>query len=174
MDDSIAIKRCQTGDTDAFRHLVERYQRQAIGHAISILGNREDALDAVQEAFIDAFRTLGTFDEARRFYPWFYVVLRHRCFKVAAERNASPVSPSGDLVMLAPAVDQGIEQTVFVEEALRRLTPEERELLLLRELDGLSYEELAERLSIPVGTIMSRLFYARKRFRTCLAGRGQG
>jgi RNA polymerase sigma factor (sigma-70 family) len=81
MDDRAAIERCMAGDNDAFRHIVERYQGQAIGHAVAILGNGEDALDAVQEAFIDAFQALGRLDLSRRFYPWFYVVLRNRCYK---------------------------------------------------------------------------------------------
>ncbi len=75
MDDSAAIERCQNGDREAFRYLVECYQGQAVGHAVAILGNREDALDAVQEAFIDAFKALARFDRTRRFYPWFYVLL---------------------------------------------------------------------------------------------------
>ena len=77
MDDPPAIRNCQAGDKEAFRHLVERYQDQAIGHAIAILGNREDALDALQDAFLDAFNALRQFDVGRRFYPWFYVIIRN-------------------------------------------------------------------------------------------------
>src|SRR5918998_5674230 len=87
MDDAAAIERCLKGEKDAYRHLVERYQKQAVAHAVSILGNREDALDAAQEAFIDAFRALKQFDRARRFYPWFYVLLRNRCYKITARRR---------------------------------------------------------------------------------------
>ena len=68
MDDSGAIQKCQDGETISFRILVERYQRQAVGHAVAILFNREDALDDVQEAFIDAFKAIGGFDRARAFY----------------------------------------------------------------------------------------------------------
>jgi RNA polymerase sigma-70 factor (ECF subfamily) len=81
MQDAHAIRRCRQGDTEAFRHLVERYQRRALAHARSLTGNDADAADAVQDAFLDAFRHLGRFDEAREFYPWFYVILRNRCFK---------------------------------------------------------------------------------------------
>ena len=69
MDDQAAIERCRAGDKEAFRHVVERYQAEAIGHAIAILGNREDAMDAIQEAFIDAFKALDRLDLTRRFYP---------------------------------------------------------------------------------------------------------
>lgn len=86
MDDRAVIEKCLEGEKDAFRFLVERYQKQAVGHAVAILGNREDALDAVQEALIDAFRA-GKFERARKFYPWFYVLLRHRCFKMTARKR---------------------------------------------------------------------------------------
>ncbi|HSO76192.1 MAG TPA: sigma factor, partial [Blastocatellia bacterium] len=69
MDDATAIRSCRRGDRQAFRHLVETYQGQAIGQATGILGNRDDALDAVQDAFIDAYQALKRFDPARRFYP---------------------------------------------------------------------------------------------------------
>ena len=84
MDDHEAIRKCLEGDCEAFRYLVEQYQNQALGHATAILRNREDARDAIQEAFLDAYQALPRFDLSRRFYPWFYVLLRNRCFKLAA------------------------------------------------------------------------------------------
>ena len=87
MDDAEAIKRCQQGDREAFRHLVEHYQKRAVAHAVAILFNRDDAADAVQEAFIDAFQAIGRFDTSRTFYPWFYVLLRNRCYKLTASRR---------------------------------------------------------------------------------------
>src|SRR6476660_9239153 len=87
MDDPVAIKRCKGGDKDAFRYLVERYQREAMGHALAILADREDALDVVQEAFFDAYQAIGRFDTSRQFYPWFYTILRNRCFKLIAGRK---------------------------------------------------------------------------------------
>src|SRR5918999_997720 len=87
MDDAEAIKICQKGDRESFRHLVERYQKRAVAHAMAILLNRDDAEDAVQEAFIDAFKAIGTFDTSRTFYQWFYVLLRNRCYKMTARRR---------------------------------------------------------------------------------------
>ncbi len=78
MDDLAALKNCIDGDKDSFRFLVERYQHQAIGHATAVLGNKEDALDAVQETFIDAYRAIYKFDFSRRFCPWFYVLPRNK------------------------------------------------------------------------------------------------
>ncbi len=158
MEDAVAIERCRRGERDAFRFLVERYQSQAIGHAVAILGNREDALDCLQEAFLDAFQALSRFDATRRFYPWFYILLRNRCYKLANRRRES--TPLDEAVILAPAGESG-----EIEQALQSLDAADRELITLRHLDGLSYAELAERLEIPIGTVMSRLYSARRKMR---------
>lgn len=162
LDDSTALKNCLDGDRESFRYLVERYQNQAVSHATAILGNREDAKDAVQEAFVDAFRALNRFDASRRFYPWFYVLLRNRCFKMLAAYGRQNTVSTEETEILAPANESSIEATLTLEAALLALTPEDRELITLKYLDGLSYQELAELLQIPRGTVMSRLFYARK------------
>lgn len=165
MDDEEAIKKCRAGNNEAFRHVVERYQSEAIGHAIAILGNRENAMDAVQEAFIDAFQALDRVDLTRRFYPWFYVILRNRCYKLAAKLKKHEVSNWDETEILAPAASLQPEDTMLLERAMRKLPADDRELITLRHLDGLSYDELAERLEIPQGTVMSRLYYARKKLR---------
>ena len=164
MDDQTAIEKCRAGDKEVFRHLVEHYQAEAIGHAIAILGNREDAMDAVQEAFIDCFQALDRIDLTRRFYPWFYVILRNRCYKLGSGRKKREMS-SSETEILAPASSIQPEDTMILERAMLELPAEDRELITLRHLDGLSYQELAERLEVPQGTIMSRLHHARKRLR---------
>ena len=162
MDDREAIKSCRAGDKEAFRHLVEQYQRQALGHATAILGNREDACDATQEAFLDAYHAINRFDLARRFYPWFYVLLRNRCFKMAAGERKRETQDIEEIQILSPETDLPREELLSLELALRALPNEERELITLKHFDGLSYAELAERLEIPIGTVMSRLYHARK------------
>jgi len=169
MDDSAAIEKCQNGDKEAFRFLVEVYQKQAVAHAVAILGNREDALDAVQEAFIDAFRAIKRFDIARRFYPWFYVLLRNRCFKMTAKKR--PADNVEETEILAPQSNVSSEEALGLESALLALSVEDRELICLKYLDGLSYEELSERLEIPCGTVMSRLYYVRKQLQAKLIGK---
>ncbi len=169
MDDPTAIRHSRAGDREAFRHLVERYQTEAVGHAVAILGKREDALDAVQEAFIDAFQALDRFDLSRRFYPWFYTILRRCCYKLAASRKRAESCGTDELELLAPTPALASEETLLLERALGELSPPERELLTLKHLDGLSYEELAERLGVPQGTIMSRLYHARTHLRRRLA-----
>jgi RNA polymerase sigma-70 factor, ECF subfamily len=169
MDDKNAIEKCRSGDTEAFRHVVERYQSEAIGHASAILGNREDAKDAVQEAFIDAFQSLTRFDLERRFYPWFYIILRNRCYKLAHGRKQREVTTADEMEILAPATTVKPEESMLLDQCLLELTAQDRELITLRHLDGLSYQELAQRLEVPEGTIMSRLYHARKKLRDKLA-----
>jgi len=171
MDDLSAIQNCRAGDREAFRHLVEKYQAQAVGHALAIIGVREDALDAVQEAFLDAFQALGSFDQERQFYPWLYAILRNRCFKLLASRKRLEVRSLGEIhtEILAPTSSLSPEELMALERALLALSPEDRELITLKHLDGLSYRELAERLGIAEGTVMSRLYYARQRLRERLS-----
>ena len=171
MDDAAAIRLCRGGDGDAYRHLVERYQREAMGHALAILGNRQDAEDAVQDAFVDAYRALARFDEERRFYPWFYAILRNRCLKLMASRRRHETDALDDVGMLTREGAASVEDVVALEEALKKMPSESREVLMLRHLDGLSYKELAERLGIPIGTVMSRLFRARTDLRAVVAKR---
>src|SRR5215510_13442077 len=138
LDDSAAIRRCRKGETEAFRYLVGLYQRQAIAHATGILGNREDAQDAVQEAFVDAFRSLNSFDDSRAFYPWFYVLLRNRCYKLAARRRETEDIEQTEMV--APRSNIPSADTIALERALLSLDFEDREIVMLMYFDGLSYD----------------------------------
>ncbi len=166
MDDENAIEKCKNGEQEAFRHLVERYQRQAVSHATAILGSRDDAMDAAQEAFIDAFRALKQFDNSRPFYPWFYVLLRNRCFKLTARKRE--LANIDETVIVAANSAAQSEDILALENALRSLNMEDREIITLKYFDGLNYNELAERLQIPKGTVMSRLFHARRKLQVQL------
>jgi RNA polymerase sigma-70 factor (ECF subfamily) len=166
MDDAAAIEKVQKGERDAFRFLVESYQNQAVAHAFAILGNREDARDAAQEAFIDAFQALKRFDKTRRFYPWFYVLLRNRCYKMTAKRRETQNLEEFEII--APRQGLPREEQIALDAALLALESEDREIITLKYLDGLSYDELAAHLEIPRGTVMSRLFYARKQLQAKL------
>jgi RNA polymerase sigma-70 factor, ECF subfamily len=168
MDDAETIKRCQQGDQEAFRHLVERYQKRAVAHAVAILLNRDDAEDAVQEAFIDAFKAIGWFDTSKPFYPWFYVLLRNRCYKITAKQRPTERLEEAQLLASQPGVAH--DTRLALENALHSLTREQREIISLKYFSGLSYDELATHLQIPRGTVMSRLFNARQRLQGKLAG----
>ena len=166
MDDVNAIEKCRNGEQEAFRHLVERYQRQAVSHATAILGSRDEAMDAAQEAFIDAFRAIKRFDNSRPFYPWFYVLLRNRCFKLTARKRE--LASIDEAVIVAANSTAQSEDILALENALRALNMEDREIITLKYFDGLNYNELAERLQIPKGTVMSRLFHARRKLQAQL------
>ena len=168
MDDAEAVSHCRAGDVEAFQHLVRRYQARALAHGRALTGNDADAADAAQEAFIDAFRNLHHFDGRREFYPWFYVLLRHRCFKQRTRPGTRP--ESGPLPERQAADGPSAEQAIDLHSALARLDRADRELVVLKHLDGWTYEELAVRLEIPQGTVMSRLFNARRRLLALLRG----
>jgi RNA polymerase sigma-70 factor (ECF subfamily) len=166
MQDVEAIRRCRQGDLEAFGHIVRGYQRRALGHARALTGNDADAADAAQNAFLDAFVHLGGFDETREFYPWFYVLLRNRCYKQRA-RSRDQADPSA-LVETATAT-ASVEERYDLRRALDRLSIADRELIVLKHADGWTYDELAVRLEIPRGTVMSRLFHARQRLKALLS-----
>jgi RNA polymerase sigma-70 factor (ECF subfamily) len=167
MDDAAAVRACRTGNLDAFRHFVDRYQTRALAHARLLTRNDADAADATQEAFVDAFRNLGAFDAARPFYAWFYVLLRNRCFK---QRSRRGTRWEGGIVS-ETAMDPGIsEAQVDLWRAIERLAPDAAELVVLKHIEGWTYEELATALRIPRGTVMSRLYGARQQLLSLLSG----
>jgi RNA polymerase sigma-70 factor, ECF subfamily len=173
MEDADAVARCLSGNRDAFRILVEKYQHRALAHALRILRNRDDALDAVQDAFVSAHQGLRGFDRARSFYGWFYAILRTRCLKTIGRRRREPVDAGMDVNLLI-ARGLGPDEHLGLERALAALSATDREVVTLRHLDGLTYEELAQYLEIPIGTVMSRLYNARRRLRELLTARVAG
>jgi RNA polymerase sigma-70 factor (ECF subfamily) len=167
MDDAAAARACRTGNVDAFRHFVDQYQSRALSQARLLTRNEADAADATQEAFVDAFRNLRSFDPGRPFYAWFYVLLRNRCFKQRSRRGTR--WESADLP--APGVDPGLsEAQVDLWRAIHRLRPDEAELVVLKHIEGWTYDELAATLGVPRGTVMSRLYESRQRLMTMLSG----
>src|SRR5262245_9165366 len=166
MQDAEAIRRCRQGDLEAFGHMVRRYQQRALGHARALTGNDADAADAAQNAFLDAFVHLSSFDEAREFYPWFYVLLRNRCYKQRARSR----DQAGPIARVEKAAETGsAEERYDLRRALDRLPVDDRELIVLKHVDGWTYDELAVRLEIPRGTVMSRLFHARQRLKALMS-----
>jgi RNA polymerase sigma-70 factor, ECF subfamily len=167
MDDASARRACLAGHVDAFRHFVERYQQRGLAHARLLTRNEADAADATQDAFVDAFRNLRAFDPERQFYPWFYVLLRNRCFKQRSRRGTRAESE----IVSAPAVGPGVsEEHVDLWRAIGRLPRDAAELLVLKHIEGWTYDELAKALDIPRGTVMSRLYVARQRLAALLSG----
>jgi RNA polymerase sigma-70 factor, ECF subfamily len=168
MDDAAATRACRSGNVNAFRHFVDRYQGRALAHARLLTRNEADAADATQDAFVDAFRNLHGFDSAREFYPWFYVLLRNRCYKQQSRRGTRAESAVLPETTVPPKVS---EQHLDLWRGIERLSSDDAELVVLKHIEGWTYEELSKALNVPRGTVMSRLFVARQRLLTLLEAR---
>ncbi|HEX5068286.1 MAG TPA: sigma-70 family RNA polymerase sigma factor [Myxococcota bacterium] len=185
LSDAEAVTRSRDGDQDAFRVLVERYQGRAYRLAARLLGDADLARDAVQEGFLKAYGSLGRFEGRSGFYTWLYRLVFNLCIDMKRrdrssrhvewnDETAARLAPTDDTPPdSGPAIefDRG-ELRVALAQAVEQLPEEARRTLLLREVDGLSYAEIAEALGIPKGTVMSRLHHARRRVRQLLVEAG--
>jgi len=174
--DAELVEAAKGGDKQAFTALVEKYSGHAYRLAYSILGNQHDAEDAVQEAFINLYRKISSFRGSSSFATWFYKIIRNLAYdkvrrKAAYRRAYEAYSGEGMVVNSPTRPDRATVQSelrAVLEEALLKLSPEHREILVLRELEGLSYNEIASVLGIKLGTVMSRLHYARLKLKQIL------
>ncbi len=185
------IARARSGDHDAFRVLVERYQGRVYRLALRVLRDEERARDAVQEAFLKVYRSLDRFEGRSSFYTWLYRLVLNVCLDLrrrdrldrqvewseerweqASEEDAGPDPISGSLSPDPELALDRAELRSAIAAAIRSLPDDARRTLLLREVDGLSYAEIAEVLGVPRGTVMSRLHYARRRVRLALVAAG--
>jgi len=184
--DQEAVAQAAKGDHEAFRVLVERYQNRAYGLALRVMRDEESARDVVQEAFLKAYRSLDRFEGRSSFYTWLYRIVMNLCL------DAKRRQPAGRLVewdeqraVQTAAVDPDRQRVAgpsgelersqlrdALRHAIEQLPDDARETLVMREIDGLSYAEIAQALEIPKGTVMSRLHHARKRLRTLLEASG--
>lgn len=189
LSDADAVARARNGDHEAFRVLVERYQGRAHRLAARILGDPEQARDAVQDGFLKAYGSLDRFEGRSGFYTWLYRLIFNLCIdlkrrdrsgrhvewddEVARELADDPSGgdPARALAEPAAELERG-ETRDALARAIAALPEEARRTLLLREVDGLSYAEIARCLSIPKGTVMSRLHHARRRVRELLVESG--
>ncbi|MBN2172159.1 MAG: RNA polymerase sigma factor [Candidatus Krumholzibacteriota bacterium] len=179
--DKALLLRARDGDREAFSRLARRYAGEATRIALGYLGSEEDARDMVQEAFLRALRHMDHFDAERPFFPWFYRILRNLCFNFMAKRGRHGECPlvcerDGGVDPPGRGADPfralvASERASLVWEALQTLSPEHREIIVLRHFRDLSYTEIAEALDIPRGTVMSRLFYARSALRRAIDAR---
>jgi RNA polymerase sigma-70 factor (ECF subfamily) len=177
-DETELIQRANQGDQRAFGALVERYQRRVMGVAMAVVHNQEDALELAQETFVRAYENLGKFESRSSFSTWLYRIAanlaidfrrregRHNILRGEEAENEINRIPtgSGDSFTEFSRGELGHR----LHEALAELTPEHRAVILLREVEGLSYDEISDLLQCPRGTVMSRLHYARNRLRTIL------
>jgi RNA polymerase sigma-70 factor (ECF subfamily) len=163
-DDRLVVERCLGGDTAAFRTLVERYQRVLFTVAVRMLGDADAATDAAQDAFVSAYRKLQTYDRGHKFFSWLYRILVNECLNVRRSRRLMEPLDAGMASGDSPhRTAERAELRTGVRLALRRLTPANREVIVLRHYAGLSYVEMAEALGVPEKTVKSRLYSARQR-----------
>ncbi len=182
--DSELVERLKLGDAEAFRVVYMRYKGKAYSLAFGVVRNRDDAAEITQEAFLRVHRNIQAFQGQSSFYTWFYRIVMnlsidhqrkargHATYELddsldlsskegaLTSRGQAPASPLAEL--------NNKELRGLINEALAHLPELHRAAVILREIEELSYEEIAEVLGVPVGTVMSRLFYARKRLQALL------
>ncbi|GBD86425.1 ECF RNA polymerase sigma factor SigW [bacterium BMS3Abin03] len=152
-----------------FEMLVAKNMRRAYYSALGLLGSHDAAMDLSQEAFIRAYKNYDKFDERRNFFSWYYKILKNLCLNFIRDKKRRKEEPileyrNDELENENPqeTVEKN-ELTELIQEALSELEFEEREIIVLREFEDYSYNEIADMLNIPAGTVMSRLYYARKK-----------
>ncbi len=171
-----ALEFCKQGRKEAFRPLVDAYFARLVRVARAVVGDAEEAYDLVQEAFIAAYRAIDTFTPGRPFYPWMRGILLNR-YKVhlrtqrrAARRSRAAAERPGHWVLgatVTPAPERR-RTADLVRRAMAELDDDDREILVLKHIEGYSYDELAETLGIGSGTVASRLYRARGRLKKAL------
>lgn len=165
------------GDSAAFGHLVRKYQDRLYSSLLHILGSAEDAADVAQEVFVQAYTKLGSFQRQSAFYTWLYrigfntAVSRRRrarpMLSVEQCREEAGLEPTDHREAPSAQLEQQ-ERVAMVQTGLAALSDEHRQILVMKEVDGLRYEEIAEILDIPIGTVRSRLFRARLQLKEIL------
>ena len=165
------------GDVNAYEHLVKAYEKNVYNLSLRMTGNSEDAYDMSQEAFIKAYNSLHSFRGDSKFSVWLYRIVSNVCLDFLRSRNRkatvslSMENDDGEEVELDIADEASSPQLLLdrsltrdaVRRGLQSLPPDHREILLLREIQGLSYDEIASALGLEVGTVKSRIFRARKK-----------
>ena len=176
------IVRAQAGDSGAFRLLVERHQRRVFAIALALVRDEQDAREIAQEAFLRVHKGLAQFHGGSSFFTWLYRIVTNLSidlmrkpsrreaelhFALESDDGESPLLPASDADPY-DVVRRG-QLSARIHEALDQLPPYHRGVILMREVEGLSYEEMAEVMQVSKGTIMSRLFHARKKLQRALS-----
>ena len=168
-EDAGWVARCLQGDQAAFEPLVRKYERVLFAVALRLVGDYEDARDATQSAFVRAYEGLDRFDPNRKFFSWIYRIAVNECLNV--KRGQRPQEALTERVETSGGPFEAFERTetrARIDEALKALTFEYREVIVLRHFADLTYEEIAEAVSAPAKTVKSRLFSARQKLASLL------
>jgi RNA polymerase sigma-70 factor, ECF subfamily len=185
-DDAPFVARCRQGEVNAFEVLVERHQKKMLNMSFRMLGDYADACDVVQESFLAAYRSLEKFRGDARFSTWLSAIVmnqsRNRLRQKASRGRREVVSieearGAGDRTVLETHASPGPaavdmlgkkERDLQIQKCIGVMDDEQREVLVLRDIEGMSYEEIGGVLSLPDGTVKSRLFRARNALKNCL------
>jgi RNA polymerase sigma-70 factor (ECF subfamily) len=178
------VLQAQRGDSAAFRTLVQRHQRRAFAIAVAMVQDEDDALEVVQEAFLRVHRGLDSFHGGSSFFTWLYRIVTNLSIDLLRKpaRREAELSPSrrqvedeGQIPCLARLENadplgsaENRELQLRIQAALDALPPYHRGVILMREVEGMSYEEMAQAMGVSKGTIMSRLFHARQKLMRAL------
>ncbi len=186
-EDRGLIARAQQGDTAAFRSLVERHQRRAFSIALQLVRDENDARELVQDAFLRVYKSLNSFQGGSSFFTWLYRIITNlsidlirkpgrQLADIDESRFETDEAQEADFPFLSrvdgadPAdVVRRREIASRLQAALEALPPYHRDVILMREIEGLSYEEMAQAMGVSKGTIMSRLFHARQKLQKALS-----
>ena len=183
-EDSVLIQAVLDGDPSAYRGIVERYQGRIYSVVYGMLRNPEDAKEVSQEAFVKAYHKLSTFRLESKFYTWICRIAinlsidllrkKKRRDHTEFDEGIAATDSSGSVLEAyhSDRPDKAMERSEIhrrIIEEVEKLPSEQKQAIVLREIDGLSYREISEIMNIPEGTVMSRLFYARKKLQEALA-----
>jgi RNA polymerase sigma-70 factor (ECF subfamily) len=182
-DDRQLVDDARKGNAAAFRELVVRHQRRAYAVALGMVHDPDDARDICQDAFLKVHKSLATFEGDSQFFTWLYRIVMNLCIDHLRKRRGQQVE-FDETIAQGDADDAGVtphrtgfdparaladkELRTQILGALAKLSPSHRAVLVMREVDGLSYQEMSETMKCSIGTIMSRLFHARKKMQQML------
>lgn len=183
-EDAQLVERCQRGEAQAFNELVTKYRNKAYAMIYNMVRNEQDAWDLAQDGFLKAWKSIGRFRGQSSFYTWLYRIMtnvtidwiRKKRIESAEEFDETLGLQGVEAGAITVAKTEALplqkmaaaEIRVRIDAAVEKLSPEHRAVILMREMDGLEYQEIADVVGCSIGTVMSRLFYARKKLQSLL------
>lgn len=174
VEDRDLILKARGGNVDAYNLLVSRWEKRIYNYLLRITGNREDAMDLSQDAFLKAYQNLRKLDDAARFGPWLYRIAHNEAYSLLRKPKADASKGYDEVSESSVSSNWGrrmlpMEASLAVERALDRLSPDQREAVLLKVYQGFKFEEIAEITATPVSTIKSRVYTALELLKESLA-----